>query len=60
MTTNAKNLQQDKGRFCLIRDQILTFALSTNLVRQVKNLPLNFKQIALTIFCAMDNSQLDL
>ena len=46
MTTNAKNLQQDKGRFCLIRDQILTFALSTNLVRQVKNLPLNFKQIA--------------
>ena len=46
MTTNAENLQQDKGRLCLIRDQILTFALSTNLVRQVNNLPLNFKQIA--------------
>ena len=46
MTTNAENLQQDRGRFCLIRDQILTFALSTNLVRQVQNLPLNFKQIA--------------
>ena len=43
---NVKSLRQNKGRFSLNADQILVFASSTNLVREVKNFPLNFKQIA--------------
>ena len=46
-TTNAKNLQQCKVRFSLIVEQILAFACNTNLVREVKTLYPNFKQIAL-------------
>ena len=42
---NAENLRQYKSRISLIVEQILAFASSTNLVRQVKNLSLNFKQI---------------
>ena len=47
MTTaaNAENLQY-KSRFSLIVEQILAFAWSTKLVREVKNLSPNFKRIA--------------
>ena len=44
--TNAENLRQYKSRFPFIVEQILAFASSTNLVREVKNLALNFKRIA--------------
>ena len=48
MTTvaNAENLRQYKSRFPFIVEQILSFSSSTNLVREVKNLALNFKRIA--------------
>ena len=47
MTTkvNAKNLRQYKSRFSLIVEQILAFPSSTNLVRKVNDLSLNFKRI---------------
>ena len=45
-TTNAENLRQYKSRFSLIVEQILAFPSTTYLVRKVKSLPLNFKQIA--------------
>ena len=44
--TNAENLRQYKSRFYLIVEQILAFDSSTKLVREVKNLSPNFKQIA--------------
>ena len=44
-TTNAKIFRQYKSRFSLIVEQILAFAASTNLVREVKNLSPNFKRI---------------
>ena len=44
-TTNAENLQQYKSRFSLIVEQILAFAWSTKLVREVNNLSPNFKRI---------------
>ena len=43
-TTNAENLRQ-KNSFSLIVEQTQAFPSSTNLVREVKNLPPNFKQI---------------
>ena len=48
MTTakNPKNLQKNKNIFYSIVEQILAFAASTDLVREVKNLPPNFKRIA--------------
>ena len=45
-TTNAENLRQYKSRFSLIVEQIVTFASSNNLIREVKSLSPNFKQIA--------------
>ena len=45
-TTNAENLRQHKIRFYLIVEQILAFALSPNMVRQVKNMSPNFKKVA--------------
>ena len=45
-TTNAENLRQYNIRFSLIVEQILAFASHPNIVREVKNLPPNFKQIA--------------
>ena len=45
-TTNAENLRQYKIRFSLIAEQILAFASSPNMVREVKDLSPNFKQIA--------------
>ena len=44
-TTNAKNLRQYKIKFSVILEQILAFALSLNIVREVKNLSENFKKI---------------
>ena len=44
-TTNAENLQQYKIRFSLIAEQILAFASHPNIVREVKTLSPNFKQI---------------
>ena len=44
-TTNAENLQQYKSRFYLIVEEILAFASSSNLVREVENLSSTFKQI---------------
>ena len=35
--TNSENLQQYKSRFSFIVEQILAFALSTNLNEEVKN-----------------------
>ena len=45
-TTNAKNLRLCKITFSLIADHILAFASHNNMVREVKNLSPNFKQIA--------------
>ena len=45
-TTHAENLRQYKSRFSLIVEQILPFASSTNLIREVKSLSPNFKRIA--------------
>ena len=45
--TDAESLRQYKSRFSLIMEQILAFTWGTNLVREVKNLSSNFKQIAL-------------
>ena len=44
--TNAENLRLYKIRFPLILEQILAFASSPNMVREVKNLSPNFKKIA--------------
>ena len=43
--TNPESLQQYKVRFSLIVEQILTFASSPDIVRAVKNLSPNLKQI---------------
>ena len=45
VTTNAENLRQYKGRFSSIVEQIMAFTLSPNMLRDVKNLSSNFKQI---------------
>ena len=45
-TTNTENLRQYKIRFCLIAVQILTFASHRNMVREVKEMYPNSKQIA--------------
>ena len=49
MTTiaNAKNFHLFNLRFYFIVEQILAFALNPNIVKEVENLPPNFKQIAL-------------
>ena len=41
--TNAKESRQNKIRFSFIAEQILPFASSSNMVREVKNLSPNFK-----------------
>ena len=46
MTTNAENLRQYKSIFSFIAKHMLAFTSSINLVREVKNLLPNFKQIA--------------
>ena len=57
--TNAKNLGQYKSRFSLIVEQILGFASSTNLVREVKNASPNFKTNFMTMFYVIDKSYSD-
>ena len=47
---NAENLRQYKSRFSLIAELILAFDSIPNMVREVKNLPPNFKRIPLRIF----------
>ena len=44
-TTTAENLRQFKIRFSLIVEQILAFASSPNMFREVKDMSPNFKQI---------------
>ena len=46
VTENTENLRQYKIKFRLIVEQIRAFASSPNMVREVKNLPPNFKQVA--------------
>ena len=41
--TNVENFGQYKRRFSLIVEQIIAFALTTSLFRNVKSLPPNFK-----------------
>ena len=41
----CRKLRQYKIRFCLIAEQILAFALDPNIVKEVKNISPNFKQI---------------
>ena len=45
-TRKAENLLKDNSRFSFIVEQILGFASSTNVAREVKNLSPNFKRIA--------------
>ena len=45
-TTNDENFRQYKSRFSLIVEQIIAFASSNSLVKEVKNLSPNFKRIA--------------
>ena len=45
-TTNTENVPQYKSRFLLIEEQMLAFALGTNVIAEVKNLFPIFKRIA--------------
>ena len=45
VTTNAENLQQYNSRFSLIAQHVLAFGSHHNMVRELKKLPPNFKQI---------------
>ena len=57
-TTNAENLRQYESRFSLIVEQILAFASSTNLVREVKTV-LKLQTNSITVLYNLDNSHLD-
>ena len=46
MKTNVENIRQCKSTFSFTAEQTLDFAPSSNLVREVRNLPPNFKRIA--------------
>ena len=48
--TNTENLGKYRSRCFLILEQILAFASSTYFVREVKDVSLNFKSIALQGF----------
>ena len=45
-TTNVENLLQYEIRFSLTAEQIKDFASRPNMLREVRNLPPNFKRIA--------------
>ena len=45
-TTNSENFRQYESRFPLIVEQVLAFALVSNLLRKVKNVFPFFKRIA--------------
>ena len=47
--TNAGNLEQCKSRFSLIVEQIVAFASSPKMVRELKNLQIN----CVTMFCVI-------
>ena len=49
-TTTAENLWHFRNRFSLILEQILAFASSPDMGRQIKYLPPNFKQVARQYF----------
>ena len=54
-TTNAENLRQYKIRFSFIVEQILAdFDSSPNMVREVKNLSPDFKQIVRRCFTLLN------
>ena len=57
-TTNAENLRQNKSKLSLIVEQILGFALSTNLVREVKRI-FQFQTNCITNFYIIDNYHSD-
>ena len=57
-TTNAENLRQYESRFSLIVEQILAFASSTNMVREVKTV-LKLQTNSRTVLYNLDNSHLD-
>ena len=44
-TTNARNLRHHELRFSLITEKVLGLGSHPNMVSEVKNLSLNFKQI---------------
>ena len=48
--TNAEQLRQYKSRFPVIVEQILAFASSTNLVREVKSMSTNVKRLVRRCF----------
>ena len=52
--TNAENLWQYKNKFSFIVVHILAFASSTNLVGEVKNMFLNFKQVVFQSFLLLN------
>ena len=54
MVTNDENLRQYKSTFSLTLEQTVDFALSTNLVRNVKNMSPNSKQIAWWCFMLLN------
>ena len=56
---NAENLRQYKSRFSLIAELILAFDSIPNMVREVKNLPPNFKRIPSGIFYLIKYFHLD-
>ena len=45
VTTNTKNLRQYSIRFSLNVEQTLAFALSPNVVREVRNVPQNLNKL---------------
>ena len=53
-TTNTEKVRQCKIRFSLIAEQTLAFALDPNMVREVKQLFPNFKQIAWRCFTLLN------
>ena len=54
-TTNVENFCQYKSRFSLIVEQILAFALTTSLVRKVKNLSSSFKRVHNSVMTTTTN-----
>lgn len=47
MTTgkNAEHFWQNKSRFYFVEEEILAFTSNTDFIKEVKNLPPNFKRI---------------
>ena len=58
-STNAENLRQYKIRFSLISEQLLAFASSPNMVREVKKSVTKFETYCMTMFYVIEYSHLD-